>query len=44
MKAITQHDLHQSSTYHSTFPAFSISAAWYKLIAYAESQEERRFA
>lgn len=44
MKAITQHDLHQSSTYHSVFPVFSLSVAWHKLIAYAESQEEKRFA
>ncbi len=43
MKAITHHDLLHSSTGYSPNTGFSISAAWHKLIIYAESQEERRF-
>ena len=43
MKAITHQDLAHSNQHYLTRPGFSISAAWHKLIAYAEAQEERRF-
>ena len=42
MKAITHYDLWLDSTGHTPRTGFSISAAWYKLIAYAERQEEKR--
>jgi len=43
MKTLTHHGLTQNHTGYSTVPGYSISAAWNKLIAYAEAQEERRF-
>ena len=43
MKAITHQDLTHSNHRYLTRPSFSLSAAWHKLIAYAEAQEERRF-